>query len=162
MADPAGDYHAQADLANALSGDTLIALFDDDRDGVADAGPVQSVIDRAEAQVNSYLLRAYPGLTLPVVQSPLSAVLLQASLMFSIPYSFLRHPEYVRTFGENPRGKTMLEEAHRFMERLCTGKQLLFDVPEQTTPTLVGGVVVSSGPRTMIDGPDGTINGAGF
>lgn len=156
-----GDYIGTTELQNALSAPTLVELFDDDRDGTADTAPIAQTIQLAEALVNSYLLRAYPGLTLPVTQSPASAMLKQAALMFAIPNSFLRHPEYVRTFGENPRGQSMLEQAHAFMERLCTGKQLLFDVPADTTPSTVGGIVYDQGPKLFVDST-GTYTGGDF
>lgn len=157
-----GEYLQQADLENAISPHTLVELFDDNTDGIADTGPLNAVIDRAEAQVNSYLIRAYPNLTLPIAQNPESNVVRQAALMFAIPFSFLRHPEYVRTFGENPRGQSMLDQAHAFMERLCDGRQYLFDVPAEPKPATAGGIVMDSGPRTVIDSLDGTKNGGDF
>lgn len=161
MTAPAGNYVAQSDLENSLSAATVLELFDDNRDGVADAAPVQQIIDQAEAMVNSYLLRAYPSLTLPVTQSPASEMLEQAALMFAIPMSFMRHPEYVRTFGENPRGQSLLDQAHKFMERLCTGKQMLFDVPAEKKPTTVGGTVTDIGPRLFVDST-GAYSGGDF
>jgi hypothetical protein len=121
------------------------------------------VIDRAEAEVNSYIMRAYPKLILPVIQSPLSTMLKQAALRFAIPYSYMRHPEYVRTYGDDPRGGVDAEErAREFMDRLCSGRQYLFDVPAEPKPSILGGIFIANGPRTIIDNPDGTINSGDF
>lgn len=161
MPTPAGSYISQTDLENRISAATVRELFDDNLDGTADAVPVQDVIDQAEAEVNSYLSRAYPDLTLPVVQSPMPKVLVTASLMFAVPFSFLRHPEYVRTFGENPRGQSMLDQAHAFMERLCSGKQFLFGVTAESKPSTVGGTFTDPGPRIWQDA-NGVYTGGDF
>lgn len=162
-----GSYIVLDDIRKAISADTLIALYDDDNTGdLSDptlVANVNSVIERAEAEVNSYLMRAYPKLTLPVAQTPLSATLKQAALRFAIPYSYMRHPEYVRTYGDDPRGGVGAEQGARdFMERVCTGQQYLFDVPAEPKPSTVGGVTFSGGPYTMIDSPDGCRNGGDF
>jgi hypothetical protein len=87
----------------------------------------------------------------------------QAALAFAVPFAFMRHPEYVRTYGDDPRGGLKaLQMAGEFMERLCTGKQFLVDVPLEPKPSVVGGIVYSAGPRTVIDGIDGTFNGGDF
>jgi phage gp36-like protein len=151
-----GDYIAQVDLEDAISPHTVVELFDDNEDGGADTTPLDAVIARAEAQVNSYLARAYKGLTLPVTQSPASDMLKQAALMFAIPYAFQRHPEYVRKFGENPRDKSMLQEAHAFMKSLCEGDQNLFDVPAQTTPSIIGSDVTDNDAELTFMDTDGS------
>jgi hypothetical protein len=162
-----GDYIGIQDIVNALSPSTVLALYDDANVGdISDAelvARVETVIARAEAEVNSYLARAYPKLVLPVTQAPQSQMLKQAALAFAVPFSFQRHPEYVKTYGDDPRGgMTALKRADEFMERLCTGKQFLSDVPAEPKPSIVGGVVYSTGPRTTIDSPDGTYNGGDF
>lgn len=162
-----GTYVTIDDIVSAVSPTTVLALADDDNSGdIADTGiiaVVESVIARAEAEVNSYLMRAYPKLVLPVVQAPLSMMLKQASLMFAIPYLYMRHPEYVKTYGDDVRGGTgAVDNARDFMDRLCTGRQFLFDVPAEPKPSVIGGIFISSGPRTIIDGPNGEINSGDF
>jgi hypothetical protein len=162
-----GSYITIQDLVNALSPSTVLALFDDQNINIINDPPlvavVESVIARAEAEVNSYLARAYPKLKLPVTQAPQSQMLKQAALAFAVPFSFQRHPEYVKTYGDDPRGGMIaLKRADEFMERLCTGKQFLNDVPAEPKPSIVGGIVYSPGPRTTIDSPDGTYNGGDF
>lgn len=162
-----GSYITINTIVKAISPTTVLALCDDNNIGEIDAPEVidivESVIERAEAQVNSFLARAYPALVFPVVQTPNSVMLKQASLMFAIPYMYMRHPEYVRTFGDDPRGGSdALKNAIEFMERVCTGMQFLFDVPASPKPSVVGGVFISSGPRTIIDGPGDQRNSGDF
>jgi hypothetical protein len=157
-----GDYILQSDLEDALSKTTVMRLFDDNNDGEADIDPVNRVIASAEALVNSRIARAYPSLTLPVTQTPQSALLKEAALMFAIPLSYRRRPELVRTTGESGRGPSMMKQAFDYLEGLCTGKQFLFDVPAERKPSTVGGIVYESGPRTMLDDSDGTNNSGDF
>lgn len=157
-----GAYIQRADLERALGPAQVKRLYDDRNLGVPDESALNQTIDLAEAEVHSYLMRAYPRLTLPVVQSPASNMLKAAALAFAVPMSFMRHPESVKTFGDNPRGAQALTSAHEFMERLCTGKQFLADVQVQPVPSTVGGIICSSGQRTMIDSADGSSNNTGF
>jgi hypothetical protein len=162
-----GSYIAIGDIVSAISPTTVLALCDDENNGdIGDPAVVavlESVIERAEAEVNSYLMRAYPKLVFPIVQSPPSTMLKQASLMFAIPYTYMRHPEYVKTYGDDVRGGTdAVNNARDFMDRLCTGRQFLFDVQAEPKPSVIGGIYVANGPRTIIDGPNGCYNGGDF
>lgn len=159
-----GAYLTQTDLENALSPQTILAIFDDNNDGTADATPIAAVIARAEGQVHSYLSRAYPALVFPLTGGDAtSAVLKQAALAYAVPYAWQRHPEYMRMVGagENVTAP-MLRAADEMMERLCEGQQFLFGVTAQPKPTTVGGIIYDSGPRTCIDGRDGSSNGGDF
>jgi hypothetical protein len=162
-----GAYITLDSIVKAISSSTVLALCDDYSIGDINAPEVVEVVEeiiaRAEAEVNSYLMRAYPRLTLPVTQSPASIMLKQAALQFAIPFCYMRHPEYVRTYGDEPRGGVnAMDNARAFMERVCTGQQYLFDVPADPKPVTVGGVWFAYGPRTIIDGPDGQVNGGDF
>ena len=57
-------YITPADLAVHYAALEIEQLADRDSDGVADAGVVQSAIDRAAAEIDSYLAQCYP---LPLV-----------------------------------------------------------------------------------------------
>lgn len=162
-----GAYIAIGQIVSAISPSTVLALADDDNTGdIDDPGVVaivEEVIERAEGEVNSYLMRAYPKLTFPVIQSPLSVMLKQAALKFAIPFLYMRHPEYVKTYGDDVRGgMDAVQQARDFMDRLCTGRQFLFDVPAEPKPSVIGGIFVANGPRTIIDGPNGCYNGGDF
>jgi len=162
-----GAYITLDTIVKAISPTTVLALCDDDNIGDINAPEiaaiVEEIIERAEVEVNSYLMRAYPKLTFPIVQSPISVMLKQAALQFAIPFCYMRHPEYVRTYGDDARGGVgALDNARAFMERVCTGQQYLVDVPAEQKPSVVGGVYFSGGPRTIIDGPNGQFNGGDF
>jgi uncharacterized protein DUF1320 len=157
-----GSYIDQSDLEDTIGAQTVVGLFDDNNDGIADAKPVARVIASAEALVNAAIARAFPSLVLPVTQSPQSELLKEASLMFAIPLSYRRRPEYARTNGESNRGPSMMKQAFDYLEGLCTGKAFLFDVPAEVKPSTVGGVVYETGPRTMLDNSDGTNNSGDF
>lgn len=162
-----GSYITIDDIVNSISPTTVLALCDDIGTGDIDSpeviAVVESVIARAEAEVNSYLIRAYPKLVFPVVQVPLSVMLVQAALGFAIPFCYMRHPEYVQTYGDDVRGGAdAVDNARAFMERLCTGQQFLFDVPAEPKPSVLGGIYVANGPRTIIDGPNNCYNGGDF
>ena len=53
-----GNYVAKSDIEDTISVQTVIRLYDDDGDGIADASAVARVIASAEALVNSRISRA--------------------------------------------------------------------------------------------------------
>ena len=154
------------DLEDALSPNTMLQLFNDDRSGSPNERPLKSVIKRAEAMVYSYLFRMTGSATIPQSLATEIWLLKQAALNWAIPYSYLRHGEYVRTFGENPKTNPLLKQADEMMERLCTGKQAAPELAALNQgdgfADVVGGVTVDNGPRTMTDSPDGTVNTGDF
>lgn len=159
-----GTYIVQADLEKALSPRTVLAIFQDDPAiGTADNDAVEAVIDRAEAQVDSALLGFVP---MPLA-NPLDRLVKAVALEFAIAYSFERHPEYVRAFGESQR-QNKIDRAELMLARI---QQALRRLPDNNTAATVGaggttynvgGIVTASGPRTMVDSPDGTQNSGDF
>jgi len=185
----AGSLVSLADLEAALSPQTVVSLYDDHGVGIlegaddvteeqataigmtleelqtavsANEAGVQLQIDLAEAEVNSRLYAHFKSLTIPVDQTPPSNLLKLAALRFLIPFSYMRHPEYVKTFGENPRGQSLLNQAGSFMDRICQGKQAMPDVQEQDVSSTVGGIVYDTGPRMMTDSVAAEGNGGDF
>lgn len=154
-------YATQTDLENALSRSTVTALFDDDGAGIPTQGALDGVLERASRRVDSYLARVYLG-PFPVTQVPVPMVIRDAALEFAIAFSFERHPEYVHTYGETYRGASRYKRACDMMDRLCQGQQEIPDWTLQPKPRNVGGIINSTGPRTIIDSPDGTNNGGDF
>ena len=144
----AGKYVSRTDLENALSVQTVLTIYDDGT-GVVDDDAVDGEISRAEAEVDSYL---EPDYTLPLSVGS-DRLVKHAALQFLICFSFERHPEYVRTFGEEPRSTRLYDRATALMMRIASAQQQLPDQP--TAPGNSGGVVYSDGPRLMIDRPDG-------
>lgn len=162
----AGKYIDADELATRLTPATYLAIYDDSGTGdVASVNDqaVQQDIDGAEGEVDSYLItdRALP---LPAIVNPsVDRLVRLAALDFATALAFLRHPEYVRTFGENPKAQGLWERATARMKRLKTGMVELPDVDKQAAkPLNVGGVVLDEGPRTIITSSDGRDNGSGF
>ena len=154
-----GKYIDADRLARALTPATYGEFFNDDGEGNVDTDAVVDVIDRAEGEVDSQLIgfRTYP------IDIPTDRLLRQAALCYAISFSFERHPEYVRQFGENPRADGMYQRGEKLMARVQAGIKAL---PDQTSPATAaqnsGGIVYDSGPRFSVDSLDGTQNGSGF
>jgi phage gp36-like protein len=147
----------KADLVNALSPTTVNAIFDDNRDGTADDAPIVDVCARAEAQVMSYLHGVYTVGTIPTTDVLLRA----AAVDFAVAYAFERHPEYVRTFGEQPRAERW-KRATETMARIQAGIQRPTETNAVQTPKNIGGVIIDRGPRMFVHSSDGTANSGDF
>lgn len=154
-------YITQYDLENALSPDTVLALFNDQNIGAPYMPALLAVLVRASTEVDSYLARVYKG-PFPVAQTPIPEAVKNCALEFAIAFSFERHPEYVHTYGEAYRSTTRYKRACEMAERLATGLQEIPDWNLQPKGQNVGGIIVFAGPRTIIDGIDGTNNGGDF
>lgn len=129
-------YISQTDLENALSVSTVLAIFDDGT-GTVNSTAVAAVIDRAEAEVDSYLIVIY-DLPLP---NQADRLLKHCALQFAICFAMEKHPEYVRTFGEQQRTGPLYERAHALMTRIAKALQRL---PDQTVAASnVGGDTTS-------------------
>lgn len=150
-------YINQLALENALSPKTVLAIYDDDPPtGAVNATAIADVIDRAEAEVDSWLVGVY------VDPATADRMLKHAALDYAVAFSFERHPEYVRTFGEEKRAERW-RRANDRMARIRSGLQRLPDQPSPiTAPKNSGGVVYDHGPRLMVDSSDGAENGSGF
>jgi hypothetical protein len=159
-----GVYITQTDLENALSARTIQAIYQDDPDSpTINAVAVEAVIDRAEAMVDSALL----GFQIMPLVNPADRLAKAAALEFAIAFSFERHPEYVRSFGEEAR-KERWERAQNLLDRIQTGLRRLPD--NNATATVgagskqknVGGIVTDGSRRVVISSADGTWNGGDF
>jgi hypothetical protein len=157
-----GTYLTQTLLERAISPRTVLALYDDDDDGTADADAIELNIDRAEGEVDSRLLGFGP---MPLT-NPADRLAMQAALEFLIAFSFERHPEYVRTFGEGNR--LHYDRAVARCDRIQAARQRLPDnnaeaaKGEGGTTYNIGGIVIDDGPRTMVTSADGTKNSGDF
>lgn len=155
-------YITSTDLQSALSPATYLAIYDDSNTGTANATAVAFTLERAHAQVLSYL-PAFTSTAPGAIAAAFLPLLRMAETDYAVAYSYERHPEYVRTFGEQPRAERY-KRAEQLMVRISTGMQR----PQGDTggplgaSPVVGGVVFEGGPRVMIQGPDGTSNGGDF
>ena len=142
-----GKYISQKDLENALTSQTVGNLFADEvNTGQVNVGAIEDVIDRAEGEVDSFLI----GYEKDVASLNGSDRLLKGcALDFAKCFSFERDPEYVRTYGEDPRGYMLYKRAVQRMERIQEAVQRLPDQPNQSKPANVGGIVVTTGPNIV-------------
>jgi phage gp36-like protein len=135
-----GTYIDAGELETALGRDKYIELFAPPETDVPDAVAVAQVIDRAEGLTDSYLLGFY---TYPLDPAT-DRLIRHATLLFAVALSYMRHPEYVRTYGEV--GKvTQYQEADKVMMRIQAAKQRLPDVAQVSPPKNLGGVVAPTG-----------------
>jgi Protein of unknown function (DUF1320) len=154
-------YIAQADLENALSPQTILAIFQDDLTvGTPSAAAMADVCARASAMVDSWLAPVYTG-PFPIVQSPVPAMCKELALHYAVAFSFERHPDYVRTFGEAPRAERW-RRADEMGARLQAAVLRIPDYVADPVPANVGGLVYDTGPRTILDAADGTSHGGDF
>jgi len=154
-------YATQEDLEHQLSPATVQNLFDDQNMGSVYTPALDAVLLRASSWVDSFLARVYRG-PFPVTQSPVPQAIKDACLEFAISFSFERHPEYVQTYGETYRSTVRFKRACEMMERICNGMQEIPDWTLQPKQLNIGGIITVSGPRTIIDNPDGSSNSGDF
>lgn len=146
-----------AELIRYIGGDDVAAaLFDDDGDGVADVAVIEQIIADAESEVYSYLPRAFAD-ALPL-SGTVPQILKLAARDFARSLSYQRAPEYVRTYGVQKDRDTAWERAKERMERLVTAVQKIPSGTLNGGDLTVGGIVTSSGPRTIVPEDDGTDN----
>lgn len=153
-----GKYISQLDVENALSAATIAELFVDDASaGVVNALALEQCIDLAEGEVDSFLL----GVNDVASLKRFDRLLRLSAIDFFKVFAFSRHPEYVKTYGEDPRSNSLYKAAVARMQRIQAATQ---ELPDQQggQPQNVGAIIRSTGPRLMIDSPNGTENGAGF
>jgi hypothetical protein len=120
-------YFSQTDLENALSIPIVKAVYDDDRDGTADSGPIAACLAYGSALCDSFLRKVgiAPGggvLTLPLTAVPDEVKF--AALDFGIAYTIRRRPDIVKASGEQP-WTVFYEQAVEQMKRYCASQQMV-------------------------------------
>jgi hypothetical protein len=149
----------QRDVENALSQNTIAALFTDPGSGTINTEAINDCIDRAEGEVASWLIGDIN------INDPKFAntdrLLRQCAIDFFKVFAFERHPEYVKTFGEDPRGSSLYKRAQQRMERIQASLQKLPDQPN-VKPVNSGGIITDDSVRTCITDAQGNMNGDGF
>lgn len=152
-------YVFQADLESFLTSNTVINLFDDDGDGVADATPIRDICISASAQADSWILPEFADLVPLADGTAIPAMLKRLALFYAIAESFERHPEYEKKFGENRRATGSRDRAEKLGLQLQEAIRRFSDVSE--SPANVGGVVTSGGPALLVN-QDGEYIGGDF
>jgi phage gp36-like protein len=155
-----GIWIDQDTLVAAIGPTDVVALFDDDNDGMADAAAIELVIGDAEAEVQSYLVGDYPN-PLPVSASS-DNLLRRSAIDFAVCYAYERRPEYPRTKSEATKRQTRFERATARMQRIQSAIQIPPTLSQAAQPANIGGIVTDNSKRIIIDGADGTFNGGDF
>lgn len=147
-------YFTQTDLEEAIGPQKLIELCDDDNSGAADPLVIASIIRRATGRVDAYISTKYVG-PFPIAQSPTPETLREAALSFGIGMCFMRHPEYVRTYGEAERAG-LFGEAKEYCAAIVANMQRVVGYTAEPDPANVGGGVYTG---TSDETPDGVGTG---
>jgi len=124
-------YFTQTDLENALSIPIVKAVYDDDRDGEVDAGPIAACLAYGTAQCDSFLRKV--GTPVPLTTVPDEVKF--AALDFGIAYTIRRRPDLVKAANEQP-WTTFLEQAIAQMQRYASSQQMIS--PTAMTSATVG------------------------
>lgn len=144
-----GTYIDAGELETALTPQTYIELFaDDPTTNTINTSAVAQVIDEAEGLVDSYILGFY---TFPLDPAT-DRLIKHAALLFAKALSYMRRPEYVRTYGEVAK-VSQYQTAHSMMMRVQAAKQRLPDVAQVTPPKNLGGIVQPTGTILVGNGP---------
>ena len=120
-------YFTQTDLENALSVPIVKAVYDDDRDGTVDSGPLTACMAYGTAQCDSFLRKvgtAPGGGTLSLPLSTVPDEVKFAALDFGIAYSIRRRPDIVKASGEQP-WTVFYEQAIEQMKRYVSSLQMV-------------------------------------
>lgn len=154
-----------ADLRNALSVPTYMALLDDEQCGsyieVDASAVVALLLRRAHIRCVSWLGANYSKIPAST-DNDVSDLLIDAELNYAMGMAFDRHPEYVRAYGEEPKRKAAYDQAELTMMRIQEAVLKMVDSPSMAEPLNVGGLVVDGGQRVFLIGSDGTNNGGDF
>ncbi len=153
-----GKYITRTDLENALNPGTVLALFDDANDGAGNSAAINSVIDDAEAMIDSYLQTVYRGVPLTASTDRL---IKKAAKDFAVAYALERHPEYIAGYGEARRAERW-KRAQDMMERITNAVVQLPDVTDVLMQGNVGGLLIEGSRRVLSDSIDGTDNAGDF
>ena len=138
-------YLSQTDLENALGTAIVLAIFDDNQDGIPDQGPIAACLDYASTECDSYL-RGHYDVTFPI--SPVPSELKFAAVDFACAYAARRRPDIVRAMNEQP-WTVFIEAANAKMKRYTAVLQRL---PPSVGPPVTTGGAVYVGDTTPDDG----------
>lgn len=120
-----------------MSPGVLVALCDDNDDGTADAAVVLDICVRASQRVDSFIAINYPGLPLPIAQTPVPGMVREAALEWAQVFCYQRHPEYVRQFGEMARAMPSLKSAEQLCDNLVKALERIPDLVAAPDPANV-------------------------
>lgn len=149
-------YIEQSDIVLAIGEQAVLALADDDNDGVIDADVIAAVIARACAWVDACIAHNYTG-PFPIAQATAPAIFKEAALYKAIQFVSMRKPDYVRNL---PSDDMLMYErmATKLLKDLAEAAMRAPDYTAETNP-LNTGVTVEFG---VSDGVPAGVGGGTF
>ena len=111
-------YLTIADLENALGSAMVLRLLDDDNDGVADTGPLASVLSDAEGLVNGYVSKQYNMATL-LSDAAATAQLRMFARAIAVEFAYRRRSDFYTRDG-TPH-TTVYAETLKQLKDVATG-----------------------------------------
>lgn len=133
-------YFTQTDLENALSVPIVKAVYDDNRDGTVDAGPIAACLAYGTAMCDSFLRKILTSSGEPVTL-PLSSVpdeVKFAAVDFGVAYTARRRPDIVKAANEQP-WTVFYDQAVAQMQRYVSAQQM---IPRDTGTTATEGATI--------------------
>jgi hypothetical protein len=152
-------YITQAEFMFAISPAMVLAIFDDNSDGVIDAATVDSYIGRGSSMADAWIAPVYTG-PFPITQTPVPAMIRELTLLYTLAYTYERHPEYSRIADRGVAD--MLKRADEMGERLQSAVLRISDYAAQPKPANVGGIVRDDAQRVIVTSANGTSNRGDF
>ena len=143
-------YFTQTDLENALSAPTVLAIYDDDRDGVVDTVAIDACIAYGSAMCDSFLRKiaatqagGSTAATLPLTTVPDEVKF--AAVDFGVAYSMRRRRDITAAMGEST-WMDFYNQAVEQMKRYVSAMQVV-------SPTAMGHATVGA---SIYGAPTGT------
>jgi phage gp36-like protein len=131
-------YTTTTDISSAIPEDVLRRLTDDNSLGETDEEKLQTLIDEAAGEIDSYLAGIY---NLPL--SPVPSILVKFNKDIAVYNAMGRYKNTVpETWVERYKA------AIRFLERVADGKQKLNVQPEPEAPVVASGSAAQVSTRT--------------
>lgn len=131
-------YTTISDLSSAIPDDVLRRLTDDNSLGETDEEKLQTLIDEAAGEIDSYLAGIYD---LPL--SPVPSILPKFNKEIAVYNAMGRYKNTIPDTWQNK-----YDAAIRFLERVADGKQKLNIQPEPDAPEEASGSAAQVNTRT--------------
>jgi hypothetical protein len=129
-------YWELLDLTDRLGEETIREIFDDDRDGTPDQGPIERLQKDSDSKVDSYLRPIYD---LALIKANPPNEVRRLSLDIACVLAKMRWPSFVRGIDAD----VLLKMAEKDLEKLRRSETRLDTMTSPDPPANVGGFVGS-------------------
>lgn len=148
-------YLTQTDLENRLSRAKVLAIYDDDNDGVVNQAALDAVLQTASDLVDGTIARSYTG-TFPMA-SPPPVLAKEAAVLYAMALSIERAPEFLAQYGDKYLF-AMRDQADKLCERIATAMTKMVDAPPPVASSVISGGIVQSSTTmfTVVNGSSST------